>query len=111
MGLWKEFKRAGREMYKIPDGVSAARFLSSLPKEYVEYVRGEAVSAAYQRRRTAGLQAVMDFQQMGGMSRKELCERRGEKLPRNYHLVRMAAHQALSDFPEIRDWIDENAIN
>lgn len=111
MGFWKEFKQTGRDMYGIPEGMSAARFLATLPRDTVRYVKGEAVSAAYQARRTKGLQAVMDFQQMGGQSRAELCRRRGEKLPRNYHLVKMAAHQALEDFPEIKQWIDPHAIS
>lgn len=110
MGVWKEFKQAGRQMYGIPDGVTAAQFLRSLPREAVDYVRGEAVSAAYSAKRTKGLQAVMDYQQMGGATREALCKRRGEKLPTNYYLVRMAAHHALEDFPEINGWIDPNAI-
>lgn len=114
MGLWSEFrseyKKAGRDMYGIPEGVSAARFLATLPRDTVRYVKGEAVSAAYSARRTKGLQAVMNFQQMGGESRRHIEARRGGKLPRDYHKVRDAAHQALEDFPEIRDWIDPNAI-
>lgn len=108
--FWNAWKKAGREMYRIPDGVTAGKFLASLPKDYVEYVRGEKVSAAYSARRTKGLQAVMDFQQMGGETRKRLAEERGEKLPRNYYLTRMDAHHALEDFPEINNWIDPNAI-
>lgn len=110
MGFWTEFKKAGRQMYQIPDGVTAGKFLASLPRDYVTHVRGEAVSAAYSARRTRGLQAVMDFQQMGGESRKRLAEERGEKLPRNYFLTRMEAHHALEDFPEINNWIDPDAI-
>jgi len=111
MGFWSEFKKAGRDMYRIPEGTTATRFLASLPKDYVQYVRGEAVSAAYSARRTKGLQAVMDFQQMGGATRERLEESRGGELPRDYHKTKAAAHKALDDFPEIKAWIDLNAIS
>lgn len=108
--FWNEFKKAGREMYRIPEGTTAIRFLASLPKDYVEYVRGEKVSAAYSSRRTKGLQAVMNYQGMGGDTRERLEKKRDGELPRNYYETRAAAHKALQDFPEINDWIDPNAI-
>ena len=110
MGIWNEFKSAGRDMYGIPDGTSAVRFLATLPADTVKYVRGEAVSAAYSARRTKGLQQVMNYQQMGGATREMTEKRRGGKLPRDYYRTRSAAHQALRDFPEIRGWIDVAAI-
>lgn len=109
--FWSEFKKAGRDMYQIPEGISAARFLASLPRDCVKYVRGEAVSAAYSARRTKGLQAVMDFQHMGGATREYLEQRRGGELPKGYHQAKHAAHQALEDFPEIREWINPDSIN
>lgn len=108
--FWKEFKQAGREMYGIPEGVSATRFVASLPKDYVTHVRGEAVSKAYAARRLKGLQAIMDFQHMGGATREHLEARRGGELPRNYHATKQAAHDALQEFPELNTWIDPNAI-
>lgn len=110
MGFWSDFKKAGRDMYGIPEGMTAARFIASLPVDYVKYVRGEAVSAAYSARRTKGLQAVMNYQQMGGASREYAEKSRGGELPKDYYATRDAAHQALVDFPEIKDWIDESAI-
>lgn len=108
--FWNEFKRAGREMYQIPEGVSAARFIASLPADYVKHVRGEAVSAAYSAKRTKALQRVMDFQAMGGASRERIENDRGGDLPRGYFEAKSDAHQALEDFPEIRAWINEDAI-
>lgn len=110
MGFWDDFKRAGRQMYGIPDGVSAARFIASLPSDCVKYVRGEAVSAAYSAKRTKGLQAVMDYQHMGGDSRERTEKARGGELPRKYYETRAAANQALRDFPEISDWIQPDAL-
>lgn len=110
MGVWSEFKKAGRQMYGIPDGVSAAKFMATLPADCVRYVKGEAVSAAYQARRTRALQSVMDYQQMGGATREQIAKSRGEKLPTNYYLNRADAHRALEDFPEIAGWIDTNGI-
>lgn len=108
--FWNEFKKAGRDMYGIPEGTSAVRFLASLPVDAVKYVRGEAVSAAYSAKRTQGLQAVMNYQQMGGDTRERVEKDRGGELPRDYHQTRRAAHKALQDFPEIKSWIDPNAI-
>lgn len=107
--FWQAFKNAGREMYQIPEGVSAAKFIASLPADYVKHARGEAVSAAYSARRTKGLQSVMNYLSMGGDRRMAVEDARGGDLPVGYHAERIAAHKALSDFPEIRDWIDPNA--
>ncbi len=110
MGFWKEFAAEGRKMYGIPEGTTAVRFLASMPREFTQYVRGEAVSAAYSARRTKGLQAIMDFQQMGGATREQLERSRGGKLPADYHKTKDAAHQALVDFPELGEWINLDSI-
>jgi hypothetical protein len=99
--FWQAFKKAGREMYQIPEGVSATRFIASLPAGYLKDARGRAVSEAYSARRTKGLQAVMNYQHMRGD---------GSVAPSDVMRAREAAHQALEDFPEMRAWIDPNAV-
>lgn len=53
----------------------------------------------------------MDYQQMGGQTREYIEKRRGGEVPKGYYQARDAAHQALEDFPEIRNWIDVDRIN
>lgn len=108
--IWDDFKRTGREMYGIPEGTTAARFVASLPGDYVRHTRTEAVSRAYSKRRTAGLQAIMNYQHMGGDTREAIAAREGGELPYGYYETREAAHNALEDFPELRQWIDLDAI-
>lgn len=111
MGFWNDFKQTGREMYGIPDGETAGKFLASLPVDYVRHTRKEAVSSAYSARRTKGLQAVMNFQYMGGENRAARAARYGEELPDGYDTARDAAHQALEDFPELKNWIDPSSLD